>query len=72
MSAWKVSGICALASVPSLVGACIRGDLVCAGMFTGVLILIFCSSGLAAIISVVVAFIGMIRSSSSNADANSN
>jgi hypothetical protein len=72
MSAYKVSGIFALVSVLSLVGAFIRGDLVCAGTFTAVLILIFFLSCVAAVISLIAAFIGAIRRSHSNVEPKPN
>jgi hypothetical protein len=68
MSALKVAGICALVSVLSLVGALIRGDLMCASTFTGWLMLISCLSGFATIVSFIASvFIGVIRNRRSNA-----
>jgi len=72
MSASKVSAICALVSVSSLAGAFFRGDLVCASTFTFVLILIFGSFGLAAIVSLLATLIGSLRRNDSDAEANPN
>ncbi|HWW24122.1 MAG TPA: hypothetical protein VNY78_09470 [Edaphobacter sp.] len=72
MSAYKVSGIFALVSVLSLAGAFIRGDLVCAGTFTAILILIFFLSCVAAVIALIAAFIGAIRRSHSNVEPKPN